>query len=143
MVLEEVLDEVVVEIRELLVFDQLSLRLINQEDFSLTWDSVQCHITENEFNRLLKETAEAQIIQPNRDSSFSDESAFLKGCWNKGARSFLFCPIISKETVLGGLLLYSFNENAYSEEEKELLQDIAGQLVSPILHSQIEQMTQT
>ena len=142
LLLDDVIDDVVAEMKKLVSFDQLSLYLIEQNQISLTWSSAEHRIETSILRDIIMTTHQIEMIFPKRDSSI-DRPRISMILEEMDMSSFLFCPIISKGNKLGGIFLYSHSEQAFSADDKDTVQSIVNQLVSPLLNSQIHRMNQT
>ncbi len=145
--IQEVYEGFAQQVRKLLPCDRTVIDLLNEEKGSLTIAYVS-GLPVDRFPKgaeiPLQGTALERIVQTRSSMLISAETleevvAYpgLVPAFQAGIRTFLSVPLISRTRVIGALSLRRTKANAYSPEDVELAERIAGQIAGAVANSQL------
>ncbi len=141
--IQEVYDAFVAGLREVVDVDFASVALVEGNELYLSALSTEVGSAWQVGERIqLKGTAtewaishKKSLIEPDlaRDRMFSTSEDLL----NRGIRSIVYLPLITKGEVIGNLTIASRNPNAYSKAQVHLLERLSSQISTSIANAQL------
>ncbi len=141
--IRDVYEEFTAEIRKIIGFDRASIALVegDQLRFFAVSSDVETKLSGG-VTVPLEDSATACVMKNKRthiETDFAQEAQFpLNGKQlESGLRSAIRVPIFSKGEVIGTFNLSSRHPNAYGERDKEILEQIAGQLGVAVENSRL------
>ena len=146
--IEEVYERFAEEVRKLIPFDRISINIINPEDNTTTisyvtgvdipglrvGDTIPLPGTVTE--KCMRSRSSLLIQTENTDESVI-RSPRLLSSFRAGLRSMIFVPLISKDQVIGVLLLQLEKMNAYSIRDSNLAESISTHIAGAIANAQL------
>ncbi len=139
--LEEVMQSIYLEFREVIPYDRMGLALINQSDATVSsrWsdsDSMPLHLPAG-YSAPLKGSSLEKLLRSNKPRILNNllkylqekpESNSTQLIVDEGIRSSLTCPLIADGKAIGFLFFSSKQERAYADVHVEIFQLIAEQV---------------
>jgi PAS domain S-box-containing protein len=77
------------------------------------------------------------VFAPNHEEELTRSFPTILPMWNAGFRSFLLVPLISRDQVIGALVLSSHTAGAYSRDDVTIAENIASQISGAIANAQL------
>lgn len=146
--IEDVYEPFVDEVRKLIPFERIGISAIDLEKGELTVAYVvgfDVQARRRGMSIPLAETVSEEIVrtrsgllvQPRDRAELRARFPLLLPHYDAGTRSFLTIPLISRNEVIGNLLLWSTEPNRYSERDLALAERIGSQIAGAIANSQL------
>ncbi|MCH8062409.1 MAG: GAF domain-containing protein, partial [Chloroflexi bacterium] len=82
------------------------------------------------------------VFNPKSKAEISEKYPYLLRSYEAGNRSFLSVPLLSKDQVVGLLLLRSITANAYSDSELSLANEIGAQIAGGVASARLRAQLQ-
>ena len=141
--IEEVYERFSEEVRKLISFDRIAIRIINSKNNAITIAYISGLDIETRrighSTRLTGSVAEECIrtqspflLQPENEDEVANRFQGILPTLEAGLRSMLFVPLISKDQVIGVLSLQTTKIKAYSERDVRLAERVGAQIAGAI-----------
>ena len=146
--IDEVYERLATETRKLIPFDRIAVNLCNIHENTVTVAYVSGeeipHRKQGDTSPLTGTLSElvlrgrtGLIIQPESIDEIVSRIPALSFTFQKGLRSLLSVPLISRDEVIGVLHFRSKNTNAYVEQDLRLAERIGAQIAGAITNAQL------
>ena len=146
--IEEVYERFAQELRKLIFIDRVSLCTINPDGCSATITYTWGPEVKNRNQRdvfPLKGTLVEMVltrrsgilVHAGDEETFVQTYPTLLNTFRAGFRSFMSVPLISKDQVIGVLILHASKENAYTDQDLTLAEKVGNQIAGAVANSQL------
>lgn len=148
--LEEVLDYVYENFRELIPYDRIGFALLEDEGTTLRAHWARSEAAEVQiykgFQLPLAETSLVGLLESGEPRVLNDLEAYLREhpgslstrrAIQEGIRSSLTCPLVSSRGPLGFMFFSSFRPRTYQDAHVAVFQQLAGQLAAILQKSRV------
>jgi PAS domain S-box-containing protein len=146
--IEEVYDRFAAEARKLIPFDRLSVSLYNlrNQTVRIAYVSGQGVASREpggtfplpgSYNESVMQTRRGLLVQPAHIKELAERFPSLVPNYKNGVRSMMSVPLISRDTVIGGLHFRSRKTNAYAEQDLRVAERIGNQIAGAIANAQL------
>ncbi|NWF91599.1 MAG: PAS domain S-box protein [Syntrophaceae bacterium] len=146
--IEEVYDRFVEKVRNLIPFDRISINTINlEEQIATAAYSAGMNVPGRQkgstfplVGTLSRETARTRtglLIQGENLQGIADRFPALSSSFQAGLRSTISVPLISKDQVIGVLIIQSAKPNAYTDLDLKLAERVGNQIAGAIANAQL------
>lgn len=145
--INEVYEQFAEEAQKLIPFDQISIVVINYKENTFRiayvhgieiqgWNKDDVIPLTDLFYELQSKRSGILIQTENRDE-MARQYPILLNAFQAGIQSMILTPLISRDRIIGTLLLFSKKPNAYSEEDLRLAERIGQQIAGAIANAQL------
>lgn len=146
--INEVYERFAAEVRKLVSFSRITIADIDLRVGTATTAysmGVEIRPSDKGFQVFLTGTAIEDIVlsRSSRVFDLSDVNRLqtvcpdLEQCYNAGTRSFLVTPLLSKDEIIGALVLESVNPNCYTDQDVSMAEGVAAQIAGAIANSRL------
>ena len=146
--IDDVYEHFAEEVRKLIFIDRVSLCTINPDGRSATitysWGSDIKNRKKGDVFPLkgtLVEMASTRrsgiLVEAGDEETFVQTYPTLLNSFRAGFRSFMSVPLISKDQVIGALILHTFKEKVYTEQDLQLAERVGNQIAGAIANAQL------
>ncbi len=144
----EVYERFAAEARKLIPCDRLSVSIINVPALTVTNAYVfgkeiagrspgEVFALPGSFNEVLWKTRKGHLILPESLEELAGRFPSLVRSYERGMRSLVNVPLISRDEVIGGLHFWSEKPHAYSERDLRVAERIGEQIAGAISNCQL------
>ena len=146
--IEEVYERFAAEVRKLIPFDRLTINLNNHDQNTITvayaigptipgrrpGDSFPL---KGSVNETLERTRSGMLLHPTNVDELTGQYPHLISTFQKGIRSFMSVPLVSRNAVIGVLHFRSKKPDVYKERDLHLAERIGAQIAGAIANAQL------
>ena len=141
--IEEVYEKFANEVRKLIQFDRLAINLADLEEGTVVnayRSGVDVEgrrpgeiiLLRGSIVEHILRTRKTLLVCPGDEEELKRSYPTLASTFQAGLRSMMSVPLFSRDQVIGVLHFRSFRERAYSENDIQLAESIAGQIAGAI-----------
>lgn len=146
--IEEVYERFAAEVKKIVPFDRIVINIVDLEAETTTnvyiaGDEVTdrkvglTYTLKGSSTKEMLYTKTSTLIQTDDFTAYKDRYPGLVSTFQAGFRSILNVPLISKGAVIGGLLLRSRNNNAYTDSDVRLAERVGNQIAGAIANARL------
>ncbi len=146
--IEDVYERFAEEAHKLIHFDGIAINIINHNESIVTVPYVTgigvpgCQPgdilpLEGSVTGDVMRTHSSLMIQTEDRGELQNRHPTLLSAFDKGLRSLIVVPLISKDQVIGAIHFRSTKSNAYSDQDLKLAQSVASQIAGAIANAQL------